>query len=55
LAGFIAGRPRELIKRYCGAKSALDYRIREKLMNFAQVAEQRPEFARGLPRFLAEV
>jgi hypothetical protein len=43
------------IKRHFGAKSALDYLIREKLMNFAQAAEQRPEFARELPRFLAEV
>ena len=36
-------------------KSALDYLIREKLLNFADAAEQRPEFARVLPRFLAEV
>ena len=36
-------------------KSALDYLIREKLLNFADAAEQRPEFARELPRFLAEV
>lgn len=36
-------------------KSALDYLIREKLFNFADAAEQRPEFARELPRFLAEV
>jgi len=43
------------IKRHFGAKSALDYLIREKLMNFAQAAEQRPEFARELPRFLVEV
>jgi len=43
------------IKRHFGAKSALDYLIREKLMKFAQAAEQRPEFARELPRFLAEV
>lgn len=43
------------IKRRFGAKSALDYLIREKLLNFAEAAEQRPEFARELPRFLAEV
>lgn len=43
------------IKRRFGAKSALDYLIREKLLNFADAAEQRPEFARELPRFLAEV
>src|SRR5258708_16363243 len=43
------------IKRRFGAKSALDYLIHEKLLNFAQEAERRPEFARELPRFLAEV
>jgi hypothetical protein len=43
------------IKRRFGAKSALEYLIREKLLNFAQEAERRPEFARELPRFLAEV
>jgi hypothetical protein len=43
------------IKRRFGAKSALDYLIREKLLNFADAAEQHPEFARELPRFLAEV
>jgi len=43
------------IKRCFGVKSALDYLIREKLVNFADAAESRPEFARELPRFLAEV
>ena len=43
------------IKRRFGVKSALDYLIREKLLNFADAAEERPEFARELPRFLAEV
>jgi hypothetical protein len=43
------------IKRRFGAKSALDYLIREKLLNFAEDAQRRPEFARELPRFLAEV
>jgi hypothetical protein len=43
------------IKRRFGVKSALDYLIREKVLNFADAAEQRPEFARELPRFLAEV
>jgi len=43
------------IKRRFGAKSALDYLIREKLLNFADDAERRPEFAKELPRFLAEV
>jgi hypothetical protein len=49
-----AGQPRESSGRF-GAKSALDYLIREKLLNFAQEAERQPEFARELPRFLAEV
>jgi len=43
------------IKRRFGAKSALDYLIREKLLNFADDAERRPEIAKELPRFLAEV
>src|ERR1700720_1759013 len=43
------------IKRRFGPKSALDYLIREKLLNFAADAERRPEFGRELPRFLAEV
>ena len=43
------------IKRRFGVKSALDYLIREKLLNFADAADQRPEFARELPRFLAAV
>ena len=43
------------IKRHFGVKSALDYLIREKLLNFADATEQRPEFARELPPFLAEV
>ena len=43
------------IKRRFGVKSALDYLIREKLLNFADAAEQHPEFARELPRFLVEV
>lgn len=36
---------RGINKRF-GVKSALDYLIREKLLNFADAAEQRPEFAR---------
>jgi len=43
------------IRRRFGVKSALDYLIREKLLNFADAAAERPEFARELPRFLAEV
>jgi len=43
------------IKRRFGAKSALDYLIREKLIMFADAAESRPEFAKELPRFLAGI
>jgi hypothetical protein len=43
------------IKRRFGAKSALDYLIREKLLAFAEEAEKRPEYAKELPRFLAQV
>jgi hypothetical protein len=43
------------IKRRFGVKSALDYLLGEKLVNFAQAAEQRPEFAAELPRFQAAV
>jgi hypothetical protein len=43
------------IKRHFDVKSALDYLICEKLLNFADAPEQRLEFARELPRFLAEV
>ena len=43
------------IKRRFGAKSALDYLIGEKLMNFADAARGDPAFARELPRFLAAV
>ena len=37
------------IKRHFGAKSALDYLIREKLIAFADDAERHPEFAKELP------
>jgi len=43
------------IKRRFGAKSALDYLIREKLIMFADEAEHRSEFAKELPRFLAGI
>jgi hypothetical protein len=43
------------IKRRFGVKSALDYLIGEKLMSFADAAEQHPEFASELPRFQAAV
>jgi hypothetical protein len=38
-----------------GALSALDYLIGEKLLTYADTAVTRPEFARELPRFVAEV
>src|SRR5271165_6986572 len=38
-----------------GVVSALDYLIGEKLLNFAEAAVTRPEFAQELPRFVAEV
>ena len=43
------------IKRHFGAKSALDYLIGEKLTTFAEAAEEHPEFAQELPRFLAAI
>ena len=38
-----------------GVVSALDYLIGEKLLNHAEAAVTRPEFAWELPRFVAEV
>ena len=38
-----------------GVVSALDYLIGEKLMTYAETAVGRPEFARELPRFVAEI
>ena len=43
------------IKRQFGVKSALDYLLGEKLVNFAEAADQRPEFAAEFPRFQAAV
>ena len=43
------------IKRRFGAKGALDYLIREKLIMFADEAEHRPEFAKELLSFLAAI
>jgi hypothetical protein len=48
-------RATKRIKRRFGAKSALDYLIGEKLITFAAAAEDHPEFARELPRFLAAI
>ena len=38
-----------------GVDSALEYLIREKLMNFAEAAETRPEFVCELPAFTREI
>lgn len=38
-----------------GVKDAFNYIVGEKLMVYAQTALIRPEFARELPRFVAEV
>jgi hypothetical protein len=38
-----------------GTLSTLDYLIGEKLLTYAEMAVTRPEFARELPRFVAEV
>jgi hypothetical protein len=45
---------REIKLRY-GVKAAFDYLVREKLLNFADAATNRPEFAKELPRFVAYV
>jgi hypothetical protein len=43
------------VREQHGVVSALDYLIGEKLMTYAETAVGRPEFARELPRFVAEV
>lgn len=43
----------EGIKENFGVQNALDYLIGEKLFNFVQAAESRPEFAAELPDFHA--
>jgi hypothetical protein len=48
-------RAAKTIKRRLGAKSALNYLIREKLAMFAKEAERSPEVAKELPRFLAAI
>jgi len=45
---------RSVRDRY-GVVAALDYLIGEKLLNYAETAVTRPEFARELPRFVAGV
>ena len=41
------------IKLRYGVKAAFDYLVAEKLLNFADAATSRPEFASELPRFVA--
>jgi hypothetical protein len=43
------------IKERYGLKSAFDYLVSEKLLDFARTAEREPELARQLPRFVSEV
>ena len=45
---------RDIRLRY-GPQAAFDYVVAEKLLNFAEAAARRPEFARELPRFVARV
>jgi hypothetical protein len=43
------------IRKRFGVKSALDYLVGEKLLNFAEAADQHPEYAAELPLFQAAV
>jgi hypothetical protein len=43
------------VREQHGVVSALDYLIGERLMTYAETAVRRPEFARELPRFVAEI
>ncbi|MBK8870763.1 MAG: hypothetical protein IPN19_06870 [Elusimicrobia bacterium] len=43
------------IKERHGVQKALGYLIGEKLLQFVQTANDHPEFAKELPRFVAEV
>ena len=45
----------EDIRLRYGPRAAFDYLVAEKLLNFAEAAARRPEFARELPRFVARV
>jgi hypothetical protein len=44
-----------MIRERFGVKSALDYLVGEKLLNFAKAADQDPDFAAEFPRFQAAV
>ena len=43
----------ETIRLQYGIGSAFDCAVGEKLLAFAEAAEEHPEFARALPRFLS--
>jgi len=43
------------IRERFGIKSALDYLVGQKLVNFAEAADEDPDFAAELPRFQAAV
>ena len=45
----------ETVKRRYGIESAFDYLVAEKLLEFAEAAEQHAAFARALPRFVSRV
>ena len=43
------------IRLQYGIASAFDYVVGEKLLTFAEAAEEHPEFARALPQFVSEL
>ena len=43
------------IRLQYGIASAFDYVVGEKLLTFAEAAEENPEFARALPQFVSEL
>ena len=45
----------EAIRKQHGDAAAFDYIVGEKLMNYAEAAEERPEFSREMPRFVASI
>jgi hypothetical protein len=45
----------EDVKERCGVEKALGYLIGEKLLNFIDIADTKPEWAEELPRFVAKI
>ena len=43
------------IRLQYGVASAFDYVVGEKLLNFAEAAEEHPEISRALPQFVSEL